>query len=180
MEQPQLLRNPIFIDNRGVFAPLTFEKKNDVEYVNKTWIQSNLSVNPNKWTIRGLHYQKEPFAQSKLVKVITGRIIDFVVDIRTDSEDLGKCYVYDVKPDYELYVPKGFAHGFMTLEYNTIVQYLVDEKYSKESEGSIFWESVEEIKNALPVTFKKEFSKISEKDVNCETLEEFLKKINYV
>ena len=176
MEQPLLIRNPIFVDERGIFAPLTFEMKNDVEYVNKNWIQSNLSVNPNKWTIRGLHYQKEPFAQTKLVKVIKGKIFDFVIDIRKESSDFGKCYVYEIKPDYELYVPKGFAHGFITLEYDTIVQYLVDEKYSKESEGSILWESVKEIKNVLPKNFNKQFSKISEKDLNCETLEEFIKR----
>lgn len=177
MEIPVLIENKIFIDDRGVFAPLTFESnKNEPEYINKKWIQSNISVNPNKWTLRGLHYQKDPFSQTKLVKVITGSIIDFVVDIRKDSNEYGKCKIFEVKPSYELYVPKGFAHGFITTEYNTVVQYLVDEKYSQPHEGSILWSSVNDIVNNLPKEFNPQFIKISDKDVNCETIESFLKR----
>jgi len=147
MEQPKLITNNVFFDDRGVFAPLSLIYS-DTE-LNKPWLQSNVSVNPRKHTLRGLHYQKEPFAQSKLVKVVCGKIIDFVMDIRPQSETYGKLSVFEVLPNDELYVPKGFAHGFITAEDNTVVQYLVDEKYSKESEESILWSSVPNLKDKL-------------------------------
>jgi dTDP-4-dehydrorhamnose 3,5-epimerase len=147
METPFLIHNNVFLDNRGIFAPLSLIY-NDTD-LNKKWIQSNISVNPKKHTLRGLHYQKEPFAQSKLVKVVCGKIIDFVLDIRPQSEQYGKLYVFELLPNDELYVPKGFAHGFITCENNTVVQYLVDEEYSKISEESILWSSIPSLSDKL-------------------------------
>jgi dTDP-4-dehydrorhamnose 3,5-epimerase len=146
MENAVLIYNPVFIDERGTFAPLKIIFGDDkLEILRKPWLQSNISVNPNKHTLRGLHYQLEPYTQTKLVKVITGKILDFILDLRPTSEDYGKTFFFKVGPGNELYVPRGFAHGFITLEDNTVVQYLVDSHYSQSNERCIKWDSVKEV-----------------------------------
>jgi dTDP-4-dehydrorhamnose 3,5-epimerase len=143
MEKGFKLSNRVFIDHRGTFAPLSL---NSLE---KNWIQSNISFNPKKGTFRGLHFQVGEFAQAKLVKVITGGIIDFIVDIRPESSEYMRVYEFLVNPNEELYVPRGYAHGFLTTEENTVVQYLVDNVYSPENEGSIYWKEVSEVLNTI-------------------------------
>lgn len=179
MEIAQLIHNPVFVDNRGTFAPLPLVfGEGKLGILRKQWLQSNLSVNPKKLTLRGLHYQSEPYAQTKLVKVITGNIIDFVVDIRVESKDFGKCFVFEVTPNTELYVPKGFAHGFITTEDNTVVQYLVDEGYSHSNEGSISWESIPLIVETLKTKiegFKSDDILISDKDKVCQSITDYIK-----
>ena len=143
MEHPQVNSNPVFVDHRGTFAPLSLNS------YDKGWLQSNVSFNPKIYTLRGLHFQVGEKAQSKLIKVITGSIVDFIVDIREGSPEYMKLYHYDMNPGDELLVPRGFAHGFMTTSFNTIVQYLVDNDYSPESEGSIYWREIEGLYDVL-------------------------------
>ena len=143
MEHPQVNSNPVFVDHRGTFAPLSLNS------YDKEWLQSNISFNPKIYTLRGLHFQVGVKAQSKLIKVITGSIVDFIVDIREDSPEYMKLYHYDMSPGDELLVPRGFAHGFMTTSFNTIVQYLVDNDYSPESEGSIYWREIKGLYEVL-------------------------------
>ena len=143
MEYPQVNSNPVFVDHRGTFAPLALNS------YDKEWLQSNISFNPKIYTLRGLHFQVGEKAQSKLIKVITGSIVDFIVDIREDSPEYMKLYHYDMNPGDELLVPRGFAHGFMTTSFNTIVQYLVDNDYSPESEGSIYWSEIKGLYDVL-------------------------------
>lgn len=143
MEQGFKIKNNVFIDHRGTFAPLSLHS------LDKDWIQSNVSFNPKKGTLRGLHFQVGNFAQAKLIKVITGMIIDFIVDIRIDSPHYLKVYEFIVNPGEELYVPRGYAHGFLTTEDNTVVQYLVDNIYSPENEGSIYWKEFPEIVDTI-------------------------------
>ena len=131
-DEPIFQKGKAFYDHRGVFVPLSLT---DTDH----WIQSNISVNTKKLTLRGLHFQLPPFEQAKLIKVIDGSIIDFIVDIRKKSWNYNELYIYDMEPGDELYVPAGFAHGFITTKDNTIVQYLVNNTYSPESEGSIVW-----------------------------------------
>jgi dTDP-4-dehydrorhamnose 3,5-epimerase len=150
MEYPKLIRNQVFVDLRGTFAPLSLKYDNDLEpLLKKNWLQSNISVNPQMYTLRGLHFQVGEKAQSKLIKVITGSIIDFVVDIREDSPEYMRLYHYLMEPGDELIVPRGYAHGFLTTSFNTVVQYLVDNDYSPESEGSIYWKEVEGLYDLL-------------------------------
>ena len=150
MEEGLLIHNSVFEDNRGTFAPLPLKfGEGKLSVLRKDWVQSNISVNPKKFTFRGLHFQIGEFAQSKLVKVITGEIIDFIVDIRPNSPNYLKTYEFVVKPNNELFVPKGFAHGFITTEDNTVVQYLVDNDYSPSNEGSIFWVDFEIVKQTV-------------------------------
>jgi dTDP-4-dehydrorhamnose 3,5-epimerase len=143
MEYPQFKSNPVFVDHRGTFAPLSLNS------YDKEWLQSNVSFNPQIYTLRGLHFQVGEKSQAKVIKVITGSIVDFIVDIREDSPEYMKIYSYDMKPGDELLVPRGFAHGFMTTSFNTIVQYLVDNDYSPESEGSIYWKEVDGLYDVL-------------------------------
>ena len=130
--EPIFTKGKAFYDHRGVFVPLSLTDRSD-------WIQSNISVNPKRLTLRGLHFQLPPFEQAKLIKVIDGSIIDFIVDIRKISRNYKELYIYDMEPGDELYIPGGFAHGFITTKDNTIVQYLVDNIYKPEAEGSIVW-----------------------------------------
>jgi dTDP-4-dehydrorhamnose 3,5-epimerase len=146
IESPTLKQNKVFKDNRGKFAPLSLDPQNQFD---KKWIQSNISTNPKKYTIRGLHFQVGDKSQAKLIKVIDGRILDVVVDIREELDTFMTLEMFDMSPGDELFVPRGFAHGFITMVDNTIVQYLVDNEYSPESEGIIVWDTFEEIRNKL-------------------------------
>ena len=139
MEKAYFIENRSFRDNRGVFCPL------DLAKLDKNWVQSNVSVNPKKFTLRGLHFQKNEYAQAKLIKVISGRILDFVVDLRTVSEDYNKVFFFDMEEGDEIYVPRYFAHGFITINEKTVVQYLVDNDYSPENEGVKVWTNYPEI-----------------------------------
>lgn len=183
MEQPILIYNGVYKDHRGEFAPLPLIfDEGKLPQLRKTWVQSNISYNNKKWTFRGMHYQDGEYAQTKLVKVIHGEILDFFIDLRPDSVTFGHCKFEVVKPNYELYVPKGFAHGFITTEDNTVVQYLVDNRYFPDSEGSILWSSIPYIVNSFEeylVDFNPNDIIISHKDTECETLEEYLKRKKY-
>lgn len=155
MEYPQQYNNPVFVDNRGTFAPLSLDYTDSFRIIlNKKWIQSNISNNPLKYTLRGLHFQIGEHAQAKLIKVITGGIIDFVMDIREESPEHLKLHIFKLEPGDELIVPRGYAHGFLTTENNTIVQYLVDNVYSPQNEGIISYLDVdnllERLKEKLP------------------------------
>ncbi len=182
MEQPIFMYNPCFRDHRGTFAPqpLIFGESKREE-LRKKWIQSNVSFNDKKYTFRGMHYQEGENAQTKLVKVINGTILDFFIDLRPDSMTYGTCKVEEVKPNYELYIPKGFAHGFITTEDNTVVQYLVDDSYSQPNEGSILWSSVPGVVEGISGViqdFNPENILISDKDKDCQTLEKYLNNKN--
>jgi dTDP-4-dehydrorhamnose 3,5-epimerase len=162
MEQPRIINNRKFYDERGSFSPLSLFE------LDKEWKQSNISVNPKKFTLRGLHYQSGETAQAKLIKVINGRILDFVVDLRVPFRSYDNCQFFEMKSGDELIVPRGFAHGFITLEDNTVVQYLVDNDYNPKTEGSLLWSSFPEIKNEtlrLDSTFDISNIIISQKDL---------------
>ena len=143
METAFLIENKIFLDHRGSFSPL------DLTKLSKNWVQSNISVNPLKFTLRGLHFQKNEYAQAKLIKVISGKILDFVVDMRTVSDDYNKVFFFVMNEGDEVYVPRYFAHGFITIEENSVVQYLVDNDYSPENEGVKVWSDYPEIKSRI-------------------------------
>jgi dTDP-4-dehydrorhamnose 3,5-epimerase len=178
MEKATLIYNPTFKDNRGIFAPLPIKFKEGMpDFLNKNWVQSNISFNPKKYTFRGMHYQNEPFVQAKLIKVIKGRIIDFFFDMRMMSDTYAFCGGEIVEENYEILIPRGYAHGFITLEENTIVQYLVDNDYSPESEGSMLWKSIPSIISTLKTNipnFEINDVIVSEKDKKAQTMVEWL------
>ena len=137
-----------FSDNRGKFIPYNLEG----------WDQMNISINEKVFTFRGLHYQTKPY-QTKLVKVIQGKVLDFLYDIKS-----GVVEVYELDQSNDLLVTSNFAHGFLTLEPNTIFTYLVSGDYNPKSEHSIVWDTIPEIKSIITYTVRDNKLTISEKD----------------
>lgn len=145
LEDCYIIKPAVFGDNRGYFSPYYIdEQMKSIGF--KEVVQTNRSKSA-KNVLRGLHFQEEPFAQAKIVEVINGAAVDVVVDIREGSPTYGKSiavllmpYDKDIKDSgNQLFVPRGFAHGFVSLKDDTVFQYLVDNKYAPESEGGILW-----------------------------------------
>ena len=134
----------VFEDSRGYFFESFNEKIFQQEGISSRWVQDNQSSS-TYGVIRGLHYQLPPYAQSKLVRVLRGKILDVVVDIRKGSPTYGKSYskVLSAKNKRQLLIPKGFAHGFSVLSEKAEVLYKCDEFYNKQSEAGIFYNDPE-------------------------------------
>ena len=129
-----------FSDERGIFTELYNKKVFQNFDIECDFVQDNLSESINKNTMRGLHFQNPPYEQAKLVKVISGSIYDVFIDLREKSENFERCGSYILSEDDGfLLIPKGFAHGFLTLTDNTKVLYKVDNYYNKEHERGIRW-----------------------------------------
>lgn len=131
----------VFGDDRGYFFESfnqkAFEEKIGLEI---NFVQDNQSMS-QRGVLRGLHFQKGAFAQAKLVRVIKGKVLDVVVDVRPESATYGQSFsiVLSEENQKQLFVPRGFAHGFSVLEDNTIFSYKCDNYYNKESEGGIIY-----------------------------------------
>lgn len=125
-------------DERGFFAR-TFDKK----LFNCEFLQDSISFNKKKGTIRGLHYQESPYEEAKLVRCTSGSIFDVVVDPRKESSTFGKWFgtTLSAKNHKMIFIPKGFAHGFQTLEDNTEVFYQITENYHQEKSAGIRYDS---------------------------------------
>lgn len=130
-----------FQDERGFFSETYNLKAFKGFGIDTTFIQDNYSLSKKVGTVRGLHFQKEPFGQAKLVKCSKGKIFDVVVDLRKNSSSYGKWYGIELSPEngIQLFIPVGLAHGFMTLEPNTEITYKCSNIYSPSSEGSLRW-----------------------------------------
>lgn len=146
-----ILEPSVFGDERGYFSPFFIQNEIDKEGLFFDGVvQCNRSKSA-KGVVRGLHFQKNPKCQTKLVEVIQGSAIDVVVDIREGSPTYGKHTAVLLKPydandkesGRQLYVPRGFAHGFISLEDNTIFQYLIDNDYAPDYEEGIYWNDPE-------------------------------------
>lgn len=155
----------VFGDHRGWFTE-TFNqsilKENGIDI---EFIQDNHSYSAEQGTLRGLHYQLSPKAQTKLVRCTQGAIFDVAVDIRPDSPTYGQWFGVELSADNkkQLLVPKGFAHGFLTLTSDVEVQYKVDELYSPEHDRSIQWND-----STLNIDWPINFNPIlSDKDQNA-------------
>jgi dTDP-4-dehydrorhamnose 3,5-epimerase len=131
----------VFGDSRGWFME-TYNEANFAEFGNNLkFIQDNQSFSAAKGTLRGLHYQLNPKAQSKLVRCTRGSIFDVAIDIRKNSPTFGDWFGIELTAENkkQLLIPKGFAHGFMTLTDEVEVQYKVDELYEPKCDRGIFW-----------------------------------------
>jgi dTDP-4-dehydrorhamnose 3,5-epimerase len=137
-----VIRGPRYADDRGYFAVTS----NSLEFtrlgIDSRFIQDNQSLSLAAGTIRGLHYQLPPFAQAKLIRVLAGRILDVIVDARVGSPTYGEHHAVELsaKNYLQVYAPRGFLHGFMTLEPNTIVLYKVDNAYAPGQDRSVRWD----------------------------------------
>ena len=131
----------IFEDDRGYFFE-SFNKQSFEKLTGTTvdFVQDNQSKS-SKGVLRGLHFQKAPYGQAKLVSVIRGSVLDVCVDVRPNSKTFGEHFsiVLDGKTKQQLFVPRGFAHGFLVLEDDTIFSYKCDNYYNKDSESGIIY-----------------------------------------
>jgi len=163
----------VYGDERGCF----FESFNQKQFheatgLNIEFVQDNESLS-RYGVIRGFHYQRPPFAQSKLVRCVKGRVLDVAVDIRSDSATFGKYVAVELSQENhrQLFVPNWCAHGFAVLSPEAVLQYKCDEYYCPEAEGGIAWND-EHIKMQWPISNKDIV--ISEKDKQhpsiCEAL----------
>lgn len=141
LKGPLLVRTRRFKDTRGYFTE-TYSATAFVKGgIDAVFVQDNQSLSEQQGIIRGLHFQHPRTAQAKLVRVLKGAIYDVAVDIRADSPSYGQwcATILTAENGNQLFVPRGFAHGFCTLEPGTEVAYKVDNPYSAEDDGGIFW-----------------------------------------
>jgi dTDP-4-dehydrorhamnose 3,5-epimerase len=135
-----IVKPQVFEDERGYF----FESYNKERFRNAgldlTFVQDNESKS-QKNVLRGLHFQRPPYAQGKLVRVVKGAVLDVAVDLRKDSATYGQWEAVELSEENKLmyWIPPGFAHGFLTLRDETVFTYKCTQVYNRESEGSILW-----------------------------------------
>ena len=130
----------IFKDDRGYFYESFSQREFEEKVCRTTFVQDNQSKS-SYGVLRGLHFQKPPYSQSKLVRCIKGAVLDVAVDIRKGSPTFGKYVAVELSEDNhrQFFIPRGFAHGFAVLTPEAIFQYKCDNFYNKESEGSVAW-----------------------------------------
>jgi dTDP-4-dehydrorhamnose 3,5-epimerase len=141
LDMPEVLeiKVPRFGDERGFFSEVYNARSFGEAGIDLSFVQDNHSYSKDVGVLRGLHFQMPPFAQDRMVRVARGRIFDVAVDLRSGSETLGKWVGLEVSADAwnQILVPKGFAHGFVTLEPDTEVLYKVTAPYAREHDRSI-------------------------------------------
>lgn len=161
IEDVKLITPKRFGDHRGFFSE-TWNKAAWAEAgVGLDFVQDNHSLSATPGTIRGLHYQAPPFAQDKLVRVIRGAILDVAVDIRKGSPSYGQHVAAEITAETgtQILVPKGFAHGFMTLQPDTEVIYKVTDVYAPDHDFGVLWNDP-----ALAIDWPLDAAVISDKD----------------
>jgi dTDP-4-dehydrorhamnose 3,5-epimerase len=138
----KLVQLKVHGDGRGFF--METYKKEDWRPIlgDRSFTQDNQSLSVRAGTVRGLHYQMPPFAQAKLVQTLRGRILDVAVDLRRNSPTFGRHVALELGAGdgKQMFVPEGFAHGFMTLEPDSMVAYKVTNRYEPESERGLAWD----------------------------------------
>ena len=159
----------LFKDERGFFYE-SYNKSNLDKVVNVVFVQDNESKS-NKGVIRGLHFQIPPFEQTKLIRCISGSILDVAVDLRKNSKTYGKSFSVELSSENnkQLFVPKGFAHGFQVISDEAIVNYKVDNFYNPKSDSGIIWNdkdlSIDWNLDIKPVISLKDLKLISFKEL---------------
>lgn len=136
-----LIEPKVFSDSRGQFFESYNSKEfNEIASSNIHFVQDNISIS-HKNVLRGMHFQDPPSAQAKLIQVLHGAVYDVVIDLRKKSHSFGKFFTSELssKNNLQLFIPKGFAHGFLTLQDNTIFQYKCDSLYNQALENAILW-----------------------------------------
>jgi len=164
--------NPIY-DERGFFS-----RNYDMQIAkeggfHQPWVQENVSLSKTAGTLRGIHFQLPPFSETKLVRVLTGSVMDVFVDLRRGSKTFGQWGSYKLdsrKPEW-IYLPKGIGHGMITLEDNMLMQYKVDSTFNPDADTQIKWNDPD-----LGIQWPREPKIISEKDQNAMSFSEFQQK----
>ena len=168
IEDLLIISPTVFTDNRGYFLE-SYNKDNLSSFLNVDFVQDNESMS-QKNVLRGLHFQKPPHAQGKLVRVITGSVLDVAVDLRKGSATYGKHFKHILSSENkkQLYIPKGFAHGFLVLEDDTIFSYKCTNYYHAASEVSLSWNDP-----TININWQVDNPIISEKDQNALAFKDY-------
>lgn len=169
-----LIKNKKMQDDRGVFFE-SFRKDILIKKINFKVVQENTSIS-KKNVIRGMHFQKFPHAQNKLIKVLNGEILDVFVDLRKNSKTYKKWFKYklDSFKHKQIFIPKGFAHGFLALTDDVLVCYKVDNYYDPDSERTLAWNDP-----TIGIDWTITKPKLSSKDANAKTFMEMEKEFQF-
>ena len=168
-----VIKPNVFIDDRGYFYESYNSKTFEHIGIKENFMQDNQSLSTHKGVLRGLHFQNPPFAQAKLIRVVTGSVFDVAVDIRKNSPTYGQHYGLELNEENKLllYIPAGFAHGFLTLHDNTLFNYKCSNVYNKESEEGILWNDAN-----LNINWDVVNPTLSEKDKDQQRFSDFKSK----
>lgn len=160
----------VFEDSRGYFFESYNEKTFNDNGIKAHFVQDNQSFS-KMGTVRGLHFQKGEFAQAKLVRVIRGKVIDVAVDLRPNSPTFGKHVAVELSEENQkqLFIPRGFAHGFSVLSTEAIFSYKCDNFYNQNADGGLFFADTE-----LAINWQVDHPIVSEKDLALPTFSEYL------
>lgn len=169
-----IIEPKVFGDNRGYFFESFSQREFESVIGPVTFVQDNQSKS-SYGVVRGLHFQKPPHAQAKLVRVVKGKVLDVAVDLRKDSPTFGKYMAVELSDENhrQVFIPKGFAHGFSVLSEEAVFQYKCDEYYAPESEEAIAWDDQD-----LNIDWKvpAEDVVLSAKDRNHPSLKDYISK----
>lgn len=164
-----IIEPDVFGDHRGWFAETWSKKKLEELGIDADFVQDNQSFTAKKGTLRGLHFQMDPMAQSKLVRVVSGAVMDVAVDLRKGSPTYLKWVSVELSAENkrQFFIPRGFAHGFVTLTDDVNFVYKCDNYYSKECDRSVRFDD-----EAIGVEWNVENPIISDKDMNAPLLKD--------
>ncbi|MBI5038100.1 MAG: dTDP-4-dehydrorhamnose 3,5-epimerase [Candidatus Kerfeldbacteria bacterium] len=157
----------VFQDERGFFLETFFQSTFVRHGITRAFVQDNHSFSKSAGILRGLHFQLPPFTQAKLVRVTAGKVFDVIVDLRKDSETFCQWESFELSAENfnMLYIPRGFAHGFLTLEPHTEFLYKVDNPYAPEYDSGIIWNDP-----TLHIDWPMSDAILSDKDAALEPL----------
>lgn len=143
IEGVKLIYPDSYKDKRGIFFEI-YKLKNLKKLFSGNFVQENKSFSPNKWTFRGMHFQKGSYAQDKLISISRGSVVDFIFDLRSKSKSFKKLIKININEssNFLIFIPKGCAHGFLTMSKNTIFNYKVSKYYNKKNEDGINFYSI--------------------------------------
>ena len=168
-----ILEPKVFGDARGWFMETWSARKMEAAGLNFNFVQDNQSYSAQRGTLRGLHYQTAPFAQAKLVRCTRGKLLDVAVDIREGSETFAKWIAVELTAENkkQLLIPRGFAHGFLTLTDDVEIQYKADNFYAPACDGNIIWNDTE-----INIDWPFKPTILADKDAKAPTLRERLER----
>jgi len=168
-----IIEPQVFQDERGFFFESFSYKWFEKKEIFTHFLQDNHAKSNKRGILRGLHFQLPPYTQTKLVRVVKGSVFDVIVDIRKESKTFGQWQGFELseKNFLILYIPKGFAHGYCTLEDNTEFVYKVDNMYAPQSEGGIIWNDPEihinwPVEDPVLVDRDRKWKKFTEQQLN--------------
>ena len=162
-----IIEPQVFGDARGWFME-TYNKKK-IPQIDCDFVQDNHSLSAQKETLRGIHFQYPPMEQAKLVRCVRGAILDFAVDLRSNSDTFKQWVSVELSEENkkQLFIPRGFGHAFLTIMENTEVQYKADNYYSPEHDGAVRWSDPD-----IGINWSVDYPILSEKDNNAPLLKD--------